>query len=267
MADTGRVDPWSYRAVVPLLEKQDDNLEKQLSSLQKTVEIQMLEYQNAVEEIQECRMLSGTVEQRYEDVLDAQHKLAALEDKKHEVLAGKGAKQHVSCTLKNEIDGMRRERKLFEVIERKKRNDITGIAQEAFGLLKNVAACMETQSKTKQMMIQVKEQYQKEELRWRSTWEREETKLKEFQEAEIKDQEAKARARMERVNEILFVNKNNVKRMNKNTDVPVLLDLIRTNVNALQASVAKYESQLEQVKSILPGEWNPLPTPVVSQYT
>ena len=232
--------------LIGLLEKQDHTLETQLSELQETLLHQIDERTRAQAQLEKVTLESGPVARRLKDSLLAQKKVEKLEDRKHHVLSSKGLYQSEANRLRQEIDGLRRERKLFDMLFQKKQKECYELADHVFKLLRDISKILEMQSKTKSMILNIEKQYKVEEREHALRCEQLSQELKDMRDRDLEEQERRAQHRSQKVHGIMSrVNDPNC-RYGRQTrrDGKSLMDTLETAVESVRDQISRLDANM-----------------------
>ena len=247
-----------HSGLIAILEKQDYNLENQLSRIQENVSELIKEYEDLSDQLEKNNLDTKSARQGYEESLLAERKLTFLEEKKHKAVTRKSEADHVAKTLRSSIDGLRRERKLFEELRQKKHGELKNAAERAFYLLHQISKCLETNNKTDTMLSQVKAQLTKEEKEWTAFLQSLMAKIQAVKETIIQRQENKARERTERLQALLQSDghRRRIKAVHVGHKIAshVSMDSVQADMEALQSQIKEHSRNIESLQQHITGK-------------
>eukprot|EP00890_Picochlorum_soloecismus_P000785 jgi/Picsp_1/1707/NSC_05181-R1_---NA--- len=243
-----------HSGLIAILEKQDYNLENQLARIQENVWELIKEYEDLSDQWEKSILDPKSARQGYEESLLAERKLTFLEEKKHKAVTRRSEAEHVAKTLRSSIDGLRRERKLFEELRQKKHVELKNIAEQAFHLLHQISKCLETNNKTNTMFSQVKNQLAKEEKEWTAFLQNQMAKIQAVKEIIIQRQERKARERNERLQSLLQRRKNKVRHAGHRISPHASMDSVQADMEALKSQIKELSCNIESLQQHITGK-------------
>lgn len=197
--DARPVHQGSRQKLLALLEKQDRNLESQLSQLQEYVQKQTELYNQAENALKDHRVVHGSVDLLHQETMFTEAKLHQLEDKKHKSLVDRGEAEHSSRRIRNSIDSLRRERLLFEEVYRKKQRELVTIGHDVSLVIHECTDRIESIQKSKAFLKQINEAHRKEASMWSLAWRDEIIRMNEFTSREIDAQKRRCSNKRNRV--------------------------------------------------------------------
>lgn len=247
-----------HSGLIAILEKQDYNLESQLVRIQENVSELIKEYEELSDQLEKSNLDPKSARQGYEESLLAERKLTFLEEKKHKAVTRKSEAEHVAKTLRSSIDGLRRERKLFEELRQKKHVELKNTAEQAFHLLHQISKCLETNNKTVTMLSQIKKQLAKEEKEWTAYLQNQMAKIQAVKETIIKRQENKAKERKERLQSLLQSDfpKRKIKALHAGHRISLhaSMDSVQADMEAVQSQIREHRCNIESLQQHITGK-------------
>lgn len=246
-----------HSGLIAILEKQDYNLENQLARIQENVSELIKEYEDLSYQLEKNNLDPKSARQGYEESLQAERKLTVLEEKKHKAVTRKSEAEHVAKTLRSSIDGLRRERKLFEELRQKKHGELKNTAEQAFHLLHQISKCLEINNKTNTMLSQVKKQLTREEKEWTASLQSQMAKIQAVKETIIQRQENKARERNKRLQALLQSDsERRIKALHIGHRIAshASMDSVQADMEALESQIKEHNCNIESLLQHITGK-------------
>ena len=168
------------KKLLPLLEKQDRNLESQLIEVQAHVTDLRATLAASQSAFDEHVSIHGRVSTNHEQTVTSISQLAQLEDKKHACVTSRGIAINASSELKRSINVVRRERVLYKRMTEKYRKELLNVGGELVGVVK---ACVERMRRVKMLRDELgrwQEAGRREEGAWVAGWREEMSRMEAF---------------------------------------------------------------------------------------
>ena len=167
-----------------MLEKQDRNLESQLSEVQTHVLGQRAALADAKLAFERHLSTHGRAHDGHEQTFTSISRLAALEDKKHASLVSRGQAEHSSSSLKDKINVIRRERVLFEEMTKKYRKELGRIGGDVVRVVRECTERMGRAKERRACVERLREVARREEAAWATGWRAQILRMEAFAEQE-----------------------------------------------------------------------------------
>jgi hypothetical protein len=185
------------------LEKQDRNLEAQLSQVQQYVLDERAKLEEARLAFERHIETHGRAFNAYKTTVECIDRLDRLEDKKHASLVSRGEAEHTSNDVKEKINRTRRERLLFEGMEKKHRKELWRIAHDVARAIEECTERIESTKKSAACIMRLEEVYRTEEEAWTAGWREQLLRMEAFTENERKSQMQRVEEKRQRAVQLL----------------------------------------------------------------
>ena len=173
-----------FQDLLSMLEKQDRNLESQLSEVQTHVLDQRAALADAKLAFERHLSTHGRAHDGHEQTFTSISRLAALEDKKHASLVSRGQAEHSSSSVKDKINVIRRERVLFEEMTKKYRKELGRIGGDVVRVVRECTERMGRAKERRACVERLREVARREEAAWATGWRAQILRMEAFAEQE-----------------------------------------------------------------------------------
>ena len=180
-----------FQDLLSMLEKQDRNLESQLSEVQTHVLDQRAALADAKLAFERHLSTHGRAHDGHEQTFTSISRLAALEDKKHASLVSRGQAEHSSSSVKDKINVIRRERVLFEEMTKKYRKELGRIGGDVVRVVRECTERMGRAKERRACVERLREVARREEAAWATGWRAQILRMEAFAEQEGRVQRAR----------------------------------------------------------------------------
>lgn len=197
----------SRQSLLLLLEQQDRNLEAQLLEIRNYVLEEIDRHAEAERALENHKITHGSVALLHQETELAEKRLHQLEDKRHKSLVEKGEAEHTSRITRSSIDSLRRERLLFDEMQRKKRKELLNIAHDVSTVVNESIDRIESTQKSNAFLKQIREVFQSGESNWSRAWREQIQRMEEFTNQEMDAQRQRCSGKRNRVMAMLQSNR------------------------------------------------------------
>ena len=165
-------DPTSHAAkkLVQNLEIQDETYATLIEEQQQVMEALLAREADLRSAIEVQRAAMGGINRAEEVSIRAQRRVILLENRVQQAAAARSAAELQASTLKEKVDGLRREKRLFEELTRKMEAAVASRAEDIADILAKTTAAHDAKGKAEQMRAQVLAQATKDATVAESEW-------------------------------------------------------------------------------------------------
>ena len=165
-------DPTSHAAkkLVQNLEIQDETYATLIEEQQQVMEALLAREADLRSAIEVQRAAMGGINRAEEVSIRAQRRVILLENRVQQAAAARSAAELQASTLKEKVDGLRREKRLFEELTRKMEAAVASRAEDIAEILAKTTAAHDAKGKAEQMRAQVLAQATKDATVAESEW-------------------------------------------------------------------------------------------------
>lgn len=177
------------------LEVQDRNLENRLQQLRSDIQREINRFHTVQRTLEDSRAEAGCPDALYQETVLAEKRVRRLEDQKYQSNVIKGEAELQCRSLRTSIDGLRKERILFEELQHKRKNELFCIAQEMASLVPNILSRIESKDHLKCSLEKIRRQNAKDKEEWYTSWRDQVLHMEGFRNTEIANQEKESNER------------------------------------------------------------------------
>ncbi len=185
------------------LEVQDRNLENQLRHLRNTIQREINRFHTVQKTLEDRRGETGCPDALYQETVSAEKRVRRLEDHKFQSNLTKGEAELRCKSLRKSIDGLRKERILFDQLQHKRKHELLCIAQEMASLVPNILANIESKDHMKRAVEKIRQQSAKDKEEWYTSWRDQVQQMEHFRRVEIANQETQSKERRAQLQDLL----------------------------------------------------------------
>ncbi|KAI8100347.1 hypothetical protein M9435_006831 [Picochlorum sp. BPE23] len=186
------------------LEVQDRNLENRLQQLRDDIQREINRFHTVQRTLEDRRAEAGCPDALYLETVLAEKRVRRLEDQKYQSNITKGEAELQCRSLRTSIDGLRKERILFDELQHKRKHELFCIAQEMASLVPNILSRIESKDQMKRSLEKIRRQSVKDKEEWYTSWRDQVLQMERFQSTEIAHQEKESNERRAKLH--IFMN-------------------------------------------------------------
>ncbi|KAH7621447.1 hypothetical protein Ndes2526B_g03797 [Nannochloris sp. 'desiccata'] len=158
------------KKLIQNLESQDETYEALISEQQKAMDALLAKEADLRDALVSQRAAMGGINRALEVSVRAQRRVVLLENRVQQAAAARSGAELQAAKLKEKVDGLRREKKLFEELTSKMEADVTNKAREVGEILKKTMITHDARGKAEVMRAQVLNQAAKDAAASEAEW-------------------------------------------------------------------------------------------------